>query len=144
MPRTKVPPRRATPTETTAPPPWFANGLRPMPLTPAERKGLSETDPPTYDEYKSDRYLGYILKGTSMDRPRLIVGIPSTGTVRMEWAMAKLLDDPNQLELHRYLRTWMTQATPLGNNVADARNLIVHVAVSGITTSAGCSSLIAM
>ena len=130
MPRTKVPPRRANPTEVSAPPPWFANGLQSFPVTTADREGLSTTDPPTYAEYKNDQYLGYILKGTSMARPRLMVGIPSTGSVRMEWSLARNGQMiPTNWSSIDYV-SWMNQVTPLGYNVADARNLIVHVAVS--------------
>src|SRR5262245_397060 len=97
---------------------------RPTP-TPSPVAGLIQ--PP---EYADQAYMGLLLRATETDRKRLLLGIPCTGNVRIEWAMARYGQAiPTNWGLGECLQL-VQQITPLGYNVADARNIIAHVAVT--------------
>lgn len=70
-------------------------------------------------------------KATLPHSQRVMVGIPMTGLIRSEWAMARwgqtIPCNWSQVELIR----WMTTHAPLGYLVADARNVIVDEFLKG-------------
>jgi hypothetical protein len=94
------------------------------------RARISRNDTPSLEEYQTDPYLGLILHGSGIVKHRLLIAVPSTGLVRMEWAMARW----GQLIPTNWSAVdcveFMQQVTPLGYNVADARNLAVDIALS--------------
>jgi hypothetical protein len=107
----------------------MASKTRPMTVRANPAEVISATDTPTLEEYLRSPYLSLILRGGSMIKHRLLIGVPMTGTIRAEWAIARYGQTvPTNWSAADYL-AWMNQITPLGYNVADARNLIVNLAV---------------
>ena len=70
------------------------------------------------------------IKGTlTSPQTRLMIGIPTTGSIRMEWALARW----GQVIPCNWSQTdtlaWMVQQSPLNWAVADARNFCVEMAL---------------
>jgi hypothetical protein len=84
------------------------------------------------EEYESNGYLNLLVMSHGEPvKHRLMIGVPMTGLIRAEWAMARW----GQVIPTNWSATdvfeWMHQVTPLGYNVADARNMLVDVALQG-------------
>ena len=79
-------------------------------------------------EYEYNGYMSLLLNGVQQ-RQRILIGIPMTGLVRAEWALARwgAYIPPNWTSSDCI--QFLNQMTPLGYSVADARNLIVHTAL---------------
>ena len=76
-----------------------------------------------------DNYTGELIVAAKSYTNRILVGIPTTGLIRYEWAVARygqvIPCNWSQVEcLHFY-----SPASPVGFQVADARNLICNVAL---------------
>jgi len=82
-------------------------------------------------ENKSKTYNSLLLKPKHLQHHRILIGVPMTGLIRSEWAIARYgqiipCNWSNSDIIH-----WMNQATPLGYAVAEARNIIVDCAIKG-------------
>lgn len=99
-----------------------------MTKTPAKKPPRKPyVDPP---EYLDNPYMGLLIKNEgASERRRVCIGIPMTGQVRGEWAMARWGQIIPTNWTASDIVQWMNQVTPLGYNVMDARNLIVNVAL---------------
>lgn len=78
---------------------------------------------------KNQEYNNLIFKAQEMNEDRIMIGIPMTGMLRSEWVLARYgqvipCNWSNQEMYH-----WMSQATPIGYDVANARNIIVDAFV---------------
>lgn len=86
-----------------------------------------EVHPRIYDE---SPYMSMLVEATEPLNHRVLVGVPMTGLIRAEWALARwgqiIPTNWSQSECIHMLN----QLTPLRYNVADARNIIVHHAVT--------------
>lgn len=73
-------------------------------------------------------YEGLILKATSLATKRLMIGVPSTGLVRFEWASARYSQIIPCNWGHSECSPMMPQqsVSPIGFLVAEARNIIVN------------------
>ena len=83
-------------------------------------------------EYSQEHYLS-LLQQSAVANPstRLMIGVPMTGLIRAEWAIARWGQIiPCNWSLSEYVQL-VNQVTPLGYGVADARNIMVHHAVQG-------------
>jgi hypothetical protein len=81
-------------------------------------------------EYHENPYMNLLIKNSlRTEIRRVCIGIPMTGTIRTEWALARWgqIIPTNWSASDAVM--YMTQTTPLGYNVADARNIICHVAM---------------
>ncbi len=78
-----------------------------------------------------DGYTGKLFGSTESSQNRIMIGIPLTGTVRVEWMMARygqvIPCNWSQVDCIRFI----DQDSPLGFAVADARNIIVADCVNG-------------
>lgn len=91
-------------------------------------EGMSESGMVIPDEYKHDEYLSLLIRARVVDHKRIMIGIPTTGLIRMEWALARWGQMiPTNWSSSDGIQ-FMNQVTPLGYNVADARNVIAHLA----------------
>lgn len=79
---------------------------------------------------KGLEYRNLMFKPKHLSGNRIMIGVPMTGTIRSEWALARFgqvipcnWSDTNCIQ-------WLNQATPLGYSVAEARNILVHEAVT--------------
>lgn len=79
-------------------------------------------------EYESSEYMSLLLKGTK-DMKRILLGIPMTGLIRAEWALARWGQAIPCNWSNSECLAWVNQVTPLGFDVANARNVITQVAV---------------
>lgn len=74
---------------------------------------------------------GMMLADKKHSRNRIMVGIPTTGLVRYEWVMARygqvIPCNWSQKEMAYFYAPW----SPIGFQVADARNIIAHHAIQG-------------
>lgn len=85
----------------------------------------------TPTEYGQDAYMSLLVRARSIDRKRLLVGIPTTGLVRMEWALGRYGQImPTNWSSSDCIQ-WISQLSPLNYSVADARNIISQTAVLG-------------
>lgn len=77
-------------------------------------------------------YLSQVVdSGVNTYQKRLLVGTPTTGSIRMEWAAARygqaIPANWSKVDMLQY----MTSMIPLRYSIADAQNLIVQAAVEG-------------
>ncbi len=76
-----------------------------------------------------DVFTGGIMKATMKYTHRVLVGIPVTGLVRVEWVLARygqvIPCNWSQVEAMH----WYDSYSPLGFQVADGRNIIAQIAV---------------
>jgi len=80
-------------------------------------------------EYNENRYMNLLVQASSNERRRLLVGIPVTGLVRIEWVLGRYQQTiPPNWSMAENMYP-ISQVTPLGYDVKDARNVIVHSAV---------------
>jgi hypothetical protein len=80
------------------------------------------------EEYETNPYMNLLVKATATDKRRLIIGLPTTGLVRIEFVVARYSQTiPCNWSCAENLQP--IQWTPLGYDVKDARNLIVQAAV---------------
>lgn len=71
------------------------------------------------------KYRGQLLDSGKPITRRILLGVPVTGLVRIEWAMARYGQIiPVNWSFGEFTQ-WVDQYSPLGYMVADARNLIV-------------------
>lgn len=82
------------------------------------------------EEYGTDPYLSILLRAREKPQKRVMIGIPTTGEVRIEWVMARYGQIiPCNWSAADFLHM-LSQYSPLSYTVADARNLVVQKAVS--------------
>src|SRR5262245_46209547 len=67
-----------------------------------------------------------ILKNTQKLQQGVYIGTPSTGLVRMEWAVARFSQIIPCNWGYKQAINWMPSCSPLGYLVADAQNLIIR------------------
>lgn len=80
-------------------------------------------------EYADNDYMNLLVQAASNERRRLLLGVPVTGLVRIEWVLAKYGQTiPCNWSMAEHMHP-MNQVTPLGYDVKDARNIIVQSAV---------------
>ena len=80
-------------------------------------------------EYADNEYMNLLVKAASNERHRLLLGVPVTGLVRIEWVLGKYGQTiPCNWSLAEHMHP-LPQVTPLGYDVKDARNIIVQAAV---------------
>lgn len=80
-------------------------------------------------EYADDPYMNLLVQASSTERRRLLLGVPVTGLVRIEWVLAKYGQTvPTNWSVAEHMHP-LNQCTPLGYDVKDARNIIVQAAV---------------
>ena len=78
---------------------------------------------------RGETYNSLILKAKHLQQNRILIGIPMTGLIRSEWAIARWAQIiPCNWSASDCIQ-WMNQTSPLGYSVADARNLIVDQCV---------------
>lgn len=74
---------------------------------------------------RGQQYTNLLFSSGKAIQQRVYLGIPMTGVIRSEWAMARygqvIPTNWSQSEYHQ----WIKQNTPLGYAVAEARNIIV-------------------
>ena len=70
-------------------------------------------------------YAGLVLKATQLHSNRIVLGIPVTGLVRIEWVHARYGQIIPCNWSHAECHQWLRQDMPHGFAVAEARNLIV-------------------
>jgi len=75
---------------------------------------------------KSDQYTNLIFNAKNLAQNRIVIGIPMTGILRSEWALARYGQVIPCNWSHTELHGWMNQFSPIGYAVAEARNLVVH------------------
>lgn len=75
------------------------------------------------------KHRGELIKGATDPRNRLLIGVPMTGLIRAEWAMARYGQIIPCNWSHTDAMMWLNQMVPLRFSVADARNLVVARAV---------------
>lgn len=75
---------------------------------------------------KGLEYQSLMFKPKHLQANRIVIGIPMTGTIRSEWALARYGQVIPCNWSNSDFYHWMNQATPLGYAVAEARNIIVH------------------
>lgn len=81
------------------------------------------------EEYHEHPYMNLLVNATESDKRRILVGVPMTGLIRVEWAMARWGQIiPTNWGIVDCLQ-YISQVTPLGYDVANARNIIAHVAM---------------
>ena len=81
------------------------------------------------DEYADNAYMHLLVKAASTERRRLLLGIPVTGLVRVEWMVARYGQTiPTNWSMAERMQP-LSQISPLGYDVKDARNIIVQAAV---------------
>ncbi len=94
---------------------------------PIEGKGI--VSPP---EYATDPYKALLVQASSTERRRLLLGIPVTGLVRIEWAIGRWGQTiPCNWSMGDQMHAIQGGMYPLGFDVRDARNTIVQNAVMG-------------
>lgn len=70
-------------------------------------------------------YSSLLLKSATQPTQRILIGIPMTGLLRSEWALARMGQIiPCNWSSSDYI-SWMNSCSPLGYAVAEARNVIV-------------------
>lgn len=71
-------------------------------------------------------YLGTMIPNSRPAQNRIMVGIPTTGTTRMEWNLAFTgqVTPCNWSRVDNY--QWLSYLSPIDFLVADARNVVVH------------------
>ena len=79
---------------------------------------------------KGEQYMGLLIKANKNPKKRVVIGIPMTGLIRAEWAIARWGQTIPCNWSQTDLMAWMRQTTPLGYQVAEARNVCVDVAVT--------------
>jgi hypothetical protein len=83
------------------------------------------------DAYVTNDYLNLLVKASATERRRILLGIPVTGLVRMEWVLGRYGQIiPCNWSMAETLQP-LPPISPLGYDVKDARNAIVHAAVQG-------------
>ena len=83
------------------------------------------------EEYASNGYMNLLVQASETERRRLVIGVPVTGQVRIEWVLAKYGQIiPCNWSVAEVMHP-INEVTPLGYNVPDARNIIVQAAVLG-------------
>jgi len=80
-------------------------------------------------EYAENPYMNLLVQAASHERYRILLGVPVTGLVRIEWVLAKYSQCiPCNWSMAEQMHP-LPQVTPLGYDVKDARNIIVQAAV---------------
>lgn len=81
------------------------------------------------EEYSANGYMNLLVKASETDRRRLVIGLPVTGLVRVEFMLARYgVTTPCNWSVAEYIQP-ISQIAPLGYDVANARNIIVQSAV---------------
>ena len=81
------------------------------------------------DGYGTHPYDELLLKGSSSQKARLMLGIPTTGLTRSEfWLALRALGIPTNWSSSERI-FFLNESMPIGYSVADARNIIVEAAV---------------
>jgi len=75
---------------------------------------------------KGQHYGSLIFKATELNEDRIMIGIPMTGLLRSEWVLARYGQCIPCNWSNQEVYDWMQQGTPLGYDVANARNIIVN------------------
>lgn len=81
---------------------------------------------PSARSKRRQAYPGLILQAKSLLHDRILIGVPVTGLVRIEWVHARYGQVIPTNWSHSECHQWLQQDMPLGFAVAEARNLIVH------------------
>ncbi|HEX6827149.1 MAG TPA: hypothetical protein VF077_12600 [Nitrospiraceae bacterium] len=83
------------------------------------------------ENYSTNGYMNLLVKASETDRRRVLIGLPVTGLLRIEFVLARYGQIiPCNWSAAENIQV-LSQITPLGYNVADARNVIVQAAVLG-------------
>lgn len=80
---------------------------------------------------KKPDYFSLLFKAPTSQSNRILVGVPMTGLIRSEWAIARYGQIIPCNWSHSDVIHWINQCTPLGYAVAEARNLVAHEAIKG-------------
>lgn len=99
--------------------------------TPAERARAAKIRERIIvpEEYANNGYMNLLVQASETERRRLVVGVPVTGLVRIEWVLAKYSQTiPCNWSVAEVMHP-ISQVTPLGYDVKDARNICVQSAV---------------
>ena len=80
---------------------------------------------------KKSKHRGELIKNPDAMMKRVMIGIPLTGLVRVEWMMARYGQIIPVNWSAGEITHWIDQTSPLGYTVADARNIVVNKAVTG-------------
>src|SRR5689334_17935057 len=75
---------------------------------------------------KPGEYGSLIFKATELNQDRIMIGIPMTGLVRSEWHLARAGQCIPCNWSNQEVYDWMQQNTPIGYDVANARNIITN------------------
>jgi hypothetical protein len=95
-----------------------------------KRKPMLEKGFITPSQYAENAYMSLIIPAEASETHRLMLGIPQTGTIRSEWAQSRYGQIiPCNWSMSDCVQ-WLNQATPLNYNVADARNIIIHIGMT--------------
>lgn len=81
------------------------------------------------EEYASNGYMNLLVQASETERRRLLVGLPVTGLLRVEFMLAKYGQTiPCNWSMAEHMHA-LSPITPLGYDVKNARNIIVQAAV---------------
>jgi len=88
--------------------------------------------------------MSLLLQARTKNITRLCIGIPMTGLIRTEWALARFgqIIPCNWSYADRII--YLNQVTPLGYAVAEARNIIVDEVVRGDFITLQCDKHISI
>jgi len=79
--------------------------------------------------YTENAYLNLLVEAASSDHRRILLGLPTTGLVRIEFVLARYgATIPCNWSMAEHVHA-LHQVTPLGYDVQDARNVLVQAAV---------------
>src|SRR3990172_6137537 len=80
---------------------------------------------------RTKEYQNLIFKPKELLGRPVLIGIPMTGLLRAEWALARWGQIIPCNWSESFIIHWLHQATPLGYGVAEARNIIVDAFIKG-------------
>jgi hypothetical protein len=78
---------------------------------------------------RTDEYNNLIFRAKDKAYNRVLVGVPMTGLLRSEWHLAKSGQIIPCNWSHTDIIQWLRPCTPIGYDVANARNIVAHEAV---------------
>jgi len=82
------------------------------------------------EKLTGQEYGSLIFKATELNEDRIMIGIPMTGLLRSEWVLARYGQCIPCNWSNQEVYDWMQQNTPIGWDVANARNIITHAFVN--------------
>ncbi len=81
---------------------------------------------------KVDNYTNLLFhpKSRQLARDRVLIGVPMTGLLRSEWVLARYGQVIPTNWAHQEMISWLSQVSPIGFAVAEARNLIIDAFIT--------------